>query len=80
MVAAFLTYTLNVYPQGGEINRKLDSFVKDMMSATLSPFSGPTADILSEIDRYKQEKERDCYEFGDKWQPMKIPKRFFCLL
>lgn len=72
---AFLTYTLNVYPQGIQLNQMVDPLVKCIMEGT-SPTPWPAAETLAAISRYKQQEEKECYYIKDKWQSVEPPKGF----
>ena len=66
-----------IYILKGAKCRKLDPFVKSLIEGTPPPSSVIVADTLSDIDGYKQENEKECYEFRDKRQPIKLTKGFF---
>jgi hypothetical protein len=67
MLLALVTYTVNVYPNGIQINRKLEPLVESIMEgASSTSWSG--AEALDDIDRYQQREEKECYNTKDKWQ------------
>lgn len=76
---ALLTYILNVYPQGVQVSRMVDPFVRCMMKGAPSP-TWPTAETLAAINEYEQKKEQDCHTEKDEWQPAAPPKSFVPLI
>jgi hypothetical protein len=79
MLLALVTYTVNVYPYGIQINQKLTPLVETMMEgASSTSWSG--AEALDIIDRYKQEEEKECYHTKDKWQFVELPQGFVPVL
>ena len=79
MIMAFLTYTLNVYPQGIQINRMVDPLVKCIMEGA-SPTSWPAAEILATVNGYKQPEEKESYYIKDEWQSVEPPKGFLRII
>jgi hypothetical protein len=79
MLLALVTYTVNVYPYGIQINRKLKPLVETMMEGALST-SWSGAEALDIIDRYKQEEEKECYYTKEKWQFVEPLKGFVPVL
>ena len=79
MMVALVTYAVNVYPQGIQINRMVEPLVESIVEG-VSSTSWPGAELLAIIDRYKQEEEKECYYREDKWQFVDPPKGFVRVL
>jgi hypothetical protein len=79
MMLALVTYTVNVYPQGIQINRMVEPLVESIMEGALST-SWPGAEVLDIIDKYKQKEEKECYYLKDEWQFVDPPKGFVRVL
>jgi hypothetical protein len=45
-----------------------------------SPSTWPAAETLAAIDGYKQQKEKECNDEKDEWQPVEPPKHFVRLI
>jgi hypothetical protein len=79
MIIALVTYTLNVYPQGVQINRMVDPLVECIMGGATST-SWPEGEILDAFNGYKQKEEKECYCAKDEWQPVDHPKGFIRII
>lgn len=79
MILALLTYILNVYPRGVQVNRMADPFIQCMMEGA-SPPTWPAAESLAAMGEYKQQMEKECYDEKDEWQPVALPTRFVPLI
>jgi hypothetical protein len=79
MIVALVTYTVNVYPRGIQVNRMVEPLVESIMEGASST-SWPGAELLAVIDRYKQEEEKECYYMKDEWQVVDPPKGFVRVL
>jgi len=77
---ALLTYTLNVYPQCIQIIQIVDPFVKCIMEGALTPISWPVIEISTAFERYKQQDEKECYLFNNKWKLVEPPKGFIRII
>jgi hypothetical protein len=71
-----LVYILNIYPQGIKINQMLEPLIKCFMEGTSLYTSWSVAEVLAAINGYKQQDEKECHHFKDKWQLVEPPKGF----
>jgi hypothetical protein len=79
MLLALVTYTVNVYPYGIQINRSAEPLIESIMEGASST-SWPGAEVLDVLDGYKQKDEKDCYYMRDEWRFVDPPKGFVQVL
>jgi len=78
-MVALVTYAVNVYPQGIQINRMVEPLVESITEGASSK-SWPGAEVVDVIDQYKQKEEKECYYMKDEWQFIDPPKGFVRVL
>ena len=77
---AFLTYMLNAYPRGIQINQTVDPLVKCVMEGG-SPYSFRLeTEIVDAINRYKQQDEKESYDAINEWTSVEPPKGFIQII
>lgn len=79
MIVALVTYIVNMYPQGIQINRTIGPLVESIMGGAPST-SWPGAEVLTVIDGYKQNEEKECYHMEHEWEFVDPPKGFVRVL
>jgi len=77
---ALLTYILNVYPEGSQLSRKLDPFVRSIIQG-VSPPLWPTAACLDILSPYRQKNEKgDATDLCKEWLRVEVHTGFYRIL
>ncbi|KAJ6280800.1 hypothetical protein J3E71DRAFT_241095 [Bipolaris maydis] len=79
MIVALVTYVVNVYPQGIQINRIAGPLVESIMKGTPSS-SWPGEEVLNVVEGYRQKDEKDSYHMEHGWQFVEPPRGFIRVL
>lgn len=74
-----MTYIVNLYPQGIQINRIAGALVESIMEGAPST-SWPESEVLTVVEGYRQKDEKECYHMEHEWRFVEPPRGFIRVL